>query len=101
MTQEFRSGVLSLANQGMEILERYFNDGTAEANMGQVEKAMCMIREGVKVSNRDQVDAQVKRSQAVRLMHYIPEERRAEYIALSNPEAKPFLLDRPATKKKK
>lgn len=94
--QSFRNGVLGLADEGLKIMTDYFQHvDTEHVDKGKVEKAMCMIREGVKVSNRDQLDEQVKRSQAVTLLHHMPEKRRAAYIALTNPEAKPFLLDMP------
>lgn len=98
MAKEFRSGVLGLADKGLNILDEYFEGERQGTDM--VNEASKMIREGVKISNRDQVDVQVKRSQAIRLMSYIPKANRAEYISITNPEAKPFLLDKPEKQKK-
>lgn len=94
---DFREGVLTIPDKGLSIMTEYL-DGT-RAGTDMVNEASKMIREGVKVSNRDQVDLQVKRSQAIRLLGYIPKGNRSEYIALTNPEARPFLLDKPNKKK--
>lgn len=96
--EEFRSDVLSLAGKAINIMNEYF-DGNRHGT-DKVQEASSMIREGVKISNRDQVDSQVKRSQAIRLMHFIPKERQADYIKFTNPEAAPFLLDSPSKGKK-
>lgn len=88
--RDFRQGVLDVAGKGLEIVEKVFDGG--EVNKDLLDKAATMIREGVKVSNRDQMDMQVKRSQAIRLISFIPAEKRGEYIAQTNPETKPFLL---------
>ena len=91
--ENFRDDILLLAGKAVKIMEEYF-DGERQGT-DKIKEAARMITEGVKVSNRDQVDSQVKRSQAVRLLSYIPKEKRADYIALTNPEAKPFLLGKP------
>lgn len=93
MGNDFRQSVLNLGIKGANIIDEYFEG--KRAGTDKVSEATFMIREAVKVSNRDQVDIQVKRSQAIRLLHFIPENRRKDYIALTNPEAKPFLLNRP------
>lgn len=90
---KFRNGVMELASKGVDIMDSYFDGEVTDSQ--KIKMASKVITEGVKVSNRDQVDAQVRRSQAIRLVSFIPKENRAEYIALTNPEAKPFLLDRP------
>lgn len=93
---DFRESVLELGAKGVNIMNEYF-DGRRQGT-DLVKEAGTMIREAVKVSNRNQMDLQVKRSQAIRLISFIPQEHRAEYIALSAPEAKPFLLSRPKKK---
>ena len=92
MQKDFRVEILKVASKGMKIMNEYF-DGK---NTDKVKEASRMISEGIKISNRNQVDEQVRRSQAVRLLAYIPKEQRANYIALTNPEAKPFLLSKPS-----
>ena len=89
----FREGVIKIANKALNGMNEYF-DGKRPGT-DKVDEFSKMIREGVKVSNRDQVDAQVRRSQAVRLLSFIPKENQASYISLTNPEAKPFLLSKP------
>jgi len=95
---DFRNSVLSLSAKGIGIMDEYF-EGTRHGTE-KVKEASAMIREGVKISNRDQVDAQVKRSQAIRLMAHIPKKRREDYIKFTNPEVAPFLLDVPGKNKK-
>ena len=91
--EDFRGNVLGLASRAVTIMDDYFEG--RRPGTDKIKEASAMIREGVKVSNRDQMDTQVKRSQAIRLISFIPKERRNEYIAITNPEAKPFLLGRP------
>ena len=95
---DFREEVLDLAGQGVRIMKEYFEG--KRAGTDKVGEASAMIREGVKVSNRDQVNEQVRRSQAIRLLPYIPKEKRDSYVAFTNPETKPFLLDSPGKNKK-
>jgi hypothetical protein len=92
--ENFRTRILGIADSALDTMQGYLG-GSEAFDDDRVRMAASMIREGVKVSNRDQVDAQVRRSQALKLVSYIPENQRAEYIALSNPEAKPFLLGKP------
>lgn len=95
--EDFRQGVLGLANKSVDIMGQYLEGSIEKAD--KIKEVSMMIREGVKVSNRDQVDNQVKRSQAIRLLSFIPKDRRDEYIAFTNPETKPFLLPKPEKKK--
>jgi hypothetical protein len=98
METEFREKVLAVAAKGVRIIEGFFDGEEAKPEM--VKEASRMIAEGVKVSNRNQVDQQVKRSQALRLIQFIPKANRLEYISITNPEAKPFLLARPERQKR-
>jgi DNA-directed RNA polymerase alpha subunit len=91
--EDFREHILNLSEKAVRIMDEYF-DGK-RAGTEKVQEASAMIREGVKISNRDQVDAQVKRSQALKLISFVPAERRDEYISITNPDVKPFLLARP------
>lgn len=91
---DFRTKVLEIAGTALNTMQAYL-DGVQTQDEERVRMAASMIREGVKVSNRNQVDSQVRRSQALKLVSYIPENQRGEYIALSNPEARPFLLPKP------
>ena len=92
-TMDFRKNVMRIANKAVGIMDEYFEGGRGGKEM--VVEAMQMVREGVKVSNGDQTDRRVKTSQALKLISYIPKENREAYIALTNPEIKPFLLPRP------
>lgn len=89
-SNDFRMKVIGLGERSVEIMTRFLNGEEGENN--KIMHASSMIREAVKVSNRNQLDAQVRRSHAIRLITFIPKEKREEYIALTNPEAKPYLL---------
>jgi hypothetical protein len=91
--EEFRDGVLTLASKSLKIMNEYFDGKRKGTDL--VQEASFMVREGVKVSNRDQMNEQVKKSQIIRLMTFIPKENRADYIAMSSPEVRPFMLSRP------
>ena len=89
-----RESVLNLGVKGAIIIDEYF-EGKRKGT-DKIAEASAMIREAVKISNRDQVNTQVKRSQDIKLISYIPKEMRDAYISQTNPEAKPFLLSRPS-----
>jgi hypothetical protein len=90
---DFRDKILSLSEKAAQIMDEYFEG--KRVGTDKVREASAMIREGVKISNRDQTDAQVKRSQAIKLIPYIRKDTRDDYIAKTNPETQPFLLPRP------
>jgi len=89
----FRNRIIGIGEKSLDIMEEFF-DGKRHGT-DKVKEASQMIREGVKISNRNQVDVQVQRSQAIRLIPYIPKEKREKYIQFTNPETKPFLLAKP------
>jgi len=93
----FRQRVIDIGNKSLDILNEFF-DGQRHGT-DKVKEASQMIRHGVTVSNRNQMDAQVRRSQAIRLIPYIPKDQRKKYISITSPEAKPFLLSRPKKSK--
>jgi len=94
----FRDGVLNLGQKSLDIMNEYFEGNRHGTD--KVKEASVVLREAVKVSNRDQVDAQVKRSQAIRLIPYMSKDQQREYIKFTNPETAPFLLDSPGKKNK-
>ena len=90
----FRHRVKAIAEKGLNIMEEDF-EGTRKGT-DKVNEASKMIGFGVKVSHMDQLKVQHERSQAIRLLPYIPKEKRGEYISLTNPTASPYLLGRPS-----
>ena len=96
--KDFREGVLNLGQMAVDGLTEYF-EGKRQGT-DKVKEFSSTLREAVKVSNRDQMNDQVKRSQAIKLISYIPKEKRDRYIIATNPETAPFLLDSPGKRKK-
>jgi len=94
MEDQFRESVVKLASKSLGVMEDYMDGKTSGSD--KIRHAGSNIALGVKVSHMDQIGEQVKRSQALRLLNHIPKERRAEYIGITNPEAKPFLLAKPS-----
>lgn len=89
----FREGIIRISEKSLKIIDEFFEGERTGAD--KVKEASQMIREGVKVSNRNQVNEQVSRSQAIRLIPFIPKEQREKYISITSPETKPFLLSKP------
>lgn len=94
--RDFRTKVLDLAEKGISILDDYFDGKKTGSDM--IPLAARAISEGVKVWSRNELTTQVKCSQALRLISFIPVDQRPEYIGMTNPEAKRFLI--PRTKNK-
>ncbi len=96
MHKEFRNRVVKLGEKYLEWLEEYA-EGQDLPN-DKIEKAMKILQLSVKTSHIMQINENSRRSQSIRLIPYIPVENRDKYIALTNPEAKPFLLSKPENK---
>jgi len=97
--EDFRAVVLENGNIAAKIIGDYLS-GNVEGN-DKVKTAERAVDQGVKISNRNQFNEQMKRSQAIRLVQFIPKNQRHEYISLTNPEVAPFLLPKPVMSKKK
>ena len=99
MHEKLREGVIGIGEKALEWLEEYFEGKDLPED--KMQKALRTIQLSVKVSHMEQIGEQTKRSQAIRIFSFIPEDRRAEYIAVTNPEAKPYLLSKPKEADKK
>jgi hypothetical protein len=82
--------ILGLGEKAVTIMEEYF-DGK-RTGTDKVKEASSVLREAVKVRNRDKMDQQVTRSQAISLAKIIPKETRDKFLGMMIPEVKPFLL---------
>lgn len=91
----FREKIIGLGGKSAEILDEYFA-GKRQGN-DMVKEASKMISQAIKVEHINQIKKQTDRSFALRLLQYLPKDGKAreKYIALTNPELKPLLLDRP------
>jgi len=96
---KFREEVINTAEKAMGWINDYFTGKMADD--GKISKAIKMVQFGVKMTHLNQIRVQGDKSLAIRLLKFLPEDKRKDYIAVTNPEAKPFLLDKPSKKKKK
>lgn len=92
--QTLKDRIIASSVKAMEAVDDYLAGNTDDR-----EKAMTAFRilsQGVKVMQMMQVRMLTERSQALRLVKFLPnDEARAKYIALTNPQAAPLLLDKP------
>lgn len=91
--QKFREDLVGLGADTVNKVKGYFSG--KELSKDMLQTVTRVMGYAVKVSHMNQHAEIQKRSQAIRLLSFIPPDRRGEYIALTNPEARPFLLDRP------
>jgi hypothetical protein len=93
MSKQFRENVVEVGNIATEVIRKFLEGEKSELDV--VKHAAAAISNGVRISNRNQTDDQIKRSQSLKLLQLIPAEHRSAYIAAMHPETRPFLLDRP------
>lgn len=90
--------IINVADSGIEAIESYFKG--EEINPEKVSIAFKLINQATKVMHMNQVRKLTERSQALRLLPWLKNDKaRDEYIRITNPEAAPLLLDRPRSRK--
>ena len=91
--ETLKDRIIASGIRALEVVDGYLA-GTSEDR----EKAITGFRilsQAVKVMQQNQVRQLTERSQALRLIPYLPKDARNEYIELTNPQVKTLLLDRP------
>src|SRR3989304_386349 len=94
--QTLKDRIIESGIRALEVVDDYLA-GSSEDR----EKAITGFRilsEAVKVMQQNQVRQLTERSQALRLIPYLPREARNDYIELPNPQVKHLLLDKPKVK---
>jgi len=91
---KLKEGIVKVGNIALEVIEKYF--GGDDQDEGKVKVANRVVGHSLKVMHMSQVATLTNRSQALRLLKYLPnDETRKEYIKLTQPDTQPLLLDRP------
>ena len=90
--------IVNVADSGIDAIESYFKGD--EVNPEKVSIAFKLINQATKVMHMNQVRKLTERSQALRLLPWLKDDKaRNEYIKLTNPQAAPLLLGRPKSPK--
>lgn len=92
-----REGLIKLGNRAIPMLEEFF-DGKRELS-DKVEQALKVLQFAVKTTHLEQLKEHITRGQALRLMTFLTQEQREEYIKLTHPEVKAIMPSRPGEKK--
>ena len=90
MKEEFREKVVTTADKAMGWINDYFEGKSADEN--KINKAIKMVQFGVKMVHMDQIKEQGNKSLALRLIRFLPENVKQDYIKMTNPEVTPLLL---------
>ena len=95
--EELKGRILASGTKAMDIVDAYLiGEVKDDSRVPLAQKLMVQV---VKVLHMDQVKTLTERSQALRLLQFLPDDRaRREYIKLTNPQAAPLLLARPKGK---
>lgn len=95
---KFETKIKVIGNKALVHLEDFF-DGKV-ANPDIIKNATKMIGHTIKVIHMGMIQENTRRSQALRLLKFLPSDAvRKEYIKMTNPEVAPLLLSRPKKKK--
>lgn len=91
--ERLRGRILDTTDSAMDVVDECMRGGEVDERTSM---AFRLVNQGVKILHMNQMRLFTERSQALRLLKYLPdEESRAEYIRISNPQAAPLLLSRP------
>jgi len=92
--EKLKNRIIEIADTGLGSIDDYFKD--TEVDPGKVSMAFKILNQATKVLHMNQVRVLTERSQALRLLRWLPnDEARNEYIKITNPKAAPLLLKRP------
>ena len=92
--EQLKGGVLATAGRALNVMDSYL-DGK-EDDTTKIFISQKLLTHGIKILHMNQVKVLTNRSQALRLIKYLPDdETRQKYISITNPQAAPLLLQRP------
>ena len=92
--EQLKGRVLSTAGKALDVMDSYL--GGNEDDATKVTNAQKLLSLGIKILHMNQVRVSQDRSQALRLLKYLPDEdTRQKYISITNPAVAPLLLQRP------
>jgi len=96
MNKKLREDVQGVSKKALAIIKDYFAGNRTDS--AQVKEAIRMVGFGLKVEHMDQLSSQNDRSIALRLLKFLPEVDKQEYIRITNPQIAPLLLKKPEKK---
>jgi len=94
MDEKIRSRIVEMGSKTLDIVGQVFDGENVEP--AKVTLASKMLTQVVKVLQMNQVKINTERSQAIRLLPWLKDDRaRVEYIQATLPKAAPLMLTRP------
>jgi len=91
--EQVRQRIVGMANQAMDKIDEYFRGVTDDSEKANI--AMRLLSQSTKIINMNQQRIATERSHILKLLPFIDDASRAEYIRLTNPQVSPLLLKRP------
>jgi len=94
-SQEFDAKMDEVGMTALNLVADYFS-GESDTPSSKVEKSFKFLPHAIKVKHMRQTKQLQERSQAIRLLNFLPDdETRRKYIMATQPTAKPLLEHRP------
>lgn len=101
MEDQFEDKMAEVGDMALKLISNYFSGDADAEDKEKIDRAFKFIQHPIKVRHMDQVRKIQERSQAIRLLKFLPtEDDRQEYIKRTQPYAAP-LLEHHKTKIKK
>lgn len=92
--EQLKVDVLATASKALGIMDSYLDNN--EGITDRVLVSQKLLSHGIKILHMNQVKILTDRSQALRLLKYLPDdETRQKYISITSPKVAPLLLQRP------
>ena len=92
--EQVKDRVIGISSLALDSIEGYFKG--QEEDGAKISSAFKMLNQATKVMHMNQVRVLTDRSQALRLLRWLPDDKaRDEYIKLTNPQVAPLMLKRP------
>ena len=92
---EIRERITTAGMKALKIIDEYFDGKRSGTDM--VKEASKMVTQAVKVEHMNQIQKNMDRSFALRLIPYLPKEKEVidKYIEMTNPQVRGLLESRP------
>ena len=96
---EVKSRIVEIAGKALDTIDSYFSGRSVK--LEKVNNSFKLVGQATKIMQMNQVRILTERSQALRWLPYLADEKiREEYIKLTNPQAAILLLKRPESTEK-
>lgn len=95
MQEVFETKMAEVGDKALELIRQYF-DGEADTNDIRIDRAFKFIGHPIKVMHMKQYRKMQERSQAIRLLKFLPDDKtRKQYIRMTQPQTEALLENRP------